>query len=159
MSNTISKAFWQTLALGALAGTRSLSAPAVTSHILSHHQSDKLENTPLKFIQSETAATTLKVLAITEAIADKLPFAPNRTVPLSLGFRCLAGALVGGSMYKAAGNNIVTGAILGSAVAAGATFLGLFLRKTMINKAHIPNPVAGLIEDSLVAGSGFLLAR
>lgn len=152
-------AFWQTVAFGILSGTRSLSAPAIASHRLSHHHSANLEKTPLNFIQSPKVATALKVLALTEVAADKLPSAPDRTIPASLAFRCLSGALVGASVYKAAGSSIVTGALVGSAVAAGASFLGLFLRKAMTNKAHIPNPLAGAIEDVLVAGSGFLLGR
>src|ERR1700759_2063833 len=69
---TITHPFWQVIGIGALAGLRSASAPAIASHILNHHHSKRLEGTPLNFMQSDTTASTLKLLAAGEMVMDKM---------------------------------------------------------------------------------------
>ncbi|MCJ8211538.1 DUF4126 family protein [Mucilaginibacter sp. RS28] len=152
------KHFWQTLGLGALAGMRSMSAPAVTSHILSHHHANKLEGTPLNFIQSDKVATALKVLAMGELVGDKMPKAPDRIQPIALGARILSGALAGASIYKAAGSNAVAGAVIGGAAAVASTFAFFYLRKTTVHHTKLIDPIAGAIEDALVLGGSTVLA-
>jgi uncharacterized membrane protein len=95
MKLKISNPFWQVLSLGLLAGMRSASAPAITSHILSSHRSGMLSKSSLGFMQSKNVSNVLKVIAAGELVADKLPFAPNRIKPFSLFARCLAGSLTG----------------------------------------------------------------
>ncbi|WDF53642.1 DUF4126 family protein [Mucilaginibacter sp. KACC 22063] len=158
MALKISKPFWQAISLGTLAGMRSMSAPAITSHILSHHHSKNLEGTPLNFIQSEKVATVLKVLAVSELLGDKIPSAPNRIKATALVSRCVAGALSGASIYKAAGENAITGGLLGGASAIASTFVSFFARKTTVKRSHLIDPVVGIIEDALVFGSAAGLA-
>ncbi|WPU91921.1 DUF4126 family protein [Mucilaginibacter sabulilitoris] len=155
----ISKPFWQVLSLGTLAGMRSTSAPVITSHILSHHQSKNLEHSPLKFMQSKTVAATLKVLALGEIVGDKLPSAPNRTKPAAIGARVLSGALAGAVIYKATGNNLIVGALLGGTAAFASTFGTFHLRKSVVKSSHIVDPIIGAIEDALVIGGSVGLAR
>jgi uncharacterized membrane protein len=159
MQLKISKPFWQVIGLGTLAGMRSTSAPVITSHLLSHHQSKKLEHSPLQFMQSKTVATTLKVLALGEIAGDKLPSAPNRIKPVVIGARVLAGALAGASIYKAAGGKIIWGALIGGSAAFASTFGSFFLRKSAVRSSHIIDPIIGVIEDALVIGSGIGLSR
>jgi uncharacterized membrane protein len=149
----------QVLGLGALAGMRSTSAPAITSHILSHHHSKKLENSPLNFMQSEKVATVLKIMALGELIGDKLPTAPNRIIPFACAGRCLSGALAGASIFKATGGNALIGGILGGAAAVASTFGSFYLRKGVVEKTKVLDPVIGAIEDALVISSGIGLAR
>ncbi|OKS86638.1 DUF4126 family protein [Mucilaginibacter polytrichastri] len=154
MALKITDQFWQTLSLGIIAGMRSMAAPAITSHILSHHHSKALEGSPLNLMQSEKVALVLKVLAVSEFVGDKMPSAPNRIKPTALGARFLSGALAGASIYKAAGGNAITGALLGGATAAASTFASFYIRKATVKKTGILDPVIGFIEDALVAGGG-----
>lgn len=158
MALKIAKPFWQAVSLGTLAGMRSMSAPAITSHILSRHHSANLEGTPLNFIQHERVADALKVLAVAELLGDKLPGAPNRIKPAVLVSRCLSGALAGASIYKAAGEHAVTGALLGGASAIASTFVSFFARKATVKNSTMIDPLVGMIEDALVFGGSAGLA-
>jgi uncharacterized membrane protein len=159
MANSITKPFWQALGLGTLAGLRSMSAPAVTSQILSHHHSKALEGSPLSFIQSEKVANALTLLALTELVADKLPSTPNRIKAPILATRCLSGALAGASIYKASGGNAYLGAVLGGSAAVLSSFGAFYLRKYTVKSTHLVDPIIGSIEDALVIGSGYTLAK
>lgn len=153
----ISKSFWQVLGLGLLAGMRATSAPTVVSHVLSKHPSRQLAKSPLRFMQSGGMALGMKVLAIGELVGDKLPKTPNRTSTTGVIGRCLSGSLAGATIYKASGNNALTGALLGSIVALGSTFGSYYLRKFIVDKAHVFDPYVGVIEDTLVTGGGACL--
>ena len=159
MKFKIAHPFWQVLGMGVLAGMRSSSAPVITSHILSHHHSKSLEKSPLRFMQSSNVATALKVMALSELVMDKLPSTPNRIKPPVLAARCLSGALAGASIFKATGNNAITGALLGGAAAFASTFGSFYLRKGTVSKTKLYDPVIGAIEDALVIGAGVGLAR
>lgn len=159
MAFKITKPFWQALGLGTLAGLRSMTGPAVTSQILSNHHSKALEGTPLNFIQSNKVATALTLLALTEIVADKLPGTPNRIKAPVLATRCLSGALAGASIYKASGGNAYLGALLGGSAAVLSSFGGFYLRKYTVKSTHLVDPIIGSIEDALVIGSGYGLAK
>ena len=154
MQLKLSKTFWQVLGLGVLAGMRTTSAPVVASQVLSRHPSKHLANSPLRLMQSTNVALGMKVLALGEAVGDKLPKTPNRIAAGGVIGRCFAGSLAGASIYKAAGKSALTGALLGSAVALGSTFGSYYLRRFVVNKTGIFDPYIGTIEDALVAGAG-----
>jgi uncharacterized membrane protein len=159
MKLKISHPFWQVIGLGTLAGMRSSSAPAIASHILSHHQTKNLDRSPLRFMQSKNVAIALKVMAVGEIIGDKLPSAPNRIKPAVLGFRVLSGALAGASVYKATGGKAAMGALIGGAAAFASTFGSFFLRKGTVKSSGLMDPIVGAIEDALVIGSGIELSN
>jgi len=159
MQLKISHPFWQVVGIGALAGMRTSSAPAITSHILSHHRSKRLEHSPLSFMQSKTVADTLKFLSMGELVMDKLPSTPNRIKPAGLAFRCLSGALAGASINKATGGKVLAGALLGGAAAIASTYITFILRKTIVKDTGIIDPIIGAIEDALVIGAGISLAQ
>ncbi len=154
MQFKISQPLWQAIGLGVLAGMRTASAPAIASHILSHHHSANIEKSSLGFMQSKNVATVLKVLAIGELFVDKLPSTTNRIKPAGVIFRCLAGSLAGASIYKASGNNALHGVLLGSIAALGSTFGSYYLRKDTVRKLRVFDPIIGAIEDALVVGAG-----
>jgi uncharacterized membrane protein len=156
---TITHPFWQVVGIGALAGLRSAAAPAIASHILSEHHSQRLENTPLNFMQSDTTTTVLKILAAGELIMDKMPFTPNRIKPAGVAFRCLSGALAGASISKATGGKIGAGILFGATAALASTYLGFLLRKATVKATGIIDPVIGALEDALVLGAGARLIR
>jgi uncharacterized membrane protein len=151
--------FWQTIGLGVLAGMRSMSAPALLSHSLAKKPSKALGKSRLRFLQSPTAATVLKVMAGGEMVGDKLPGAPDRTAPPVLGGRIVSGALVGAATYKAAGGKPLAGALFGSLAAIGATYGALALRKRLGRASGLPDPVWGLTEDCVTVASGLALLQ
>jgi uncharacterized membrane protein len=155
----ISNPFWQVVGLGVLAGMRTSSAPAITSHILSHHHSKKLEHSPLSFMQSDITANALKVMALSELVVDKLPSTPNRIKPAGLVFRCLSGALAGASISKATEDNAIVGALLGASAALASSYLSFFLRKGTVRYTKLVDPLIGAIEDALVIGAGVGLVQ
>ncbi|MVN91922.1 DUF4126 family protein [Mucilaginibacter aquatilis] len=159
MSFKISKPFWQALSLGAIAGSRSMAAPAITSHILSQHKSVAMEHSPLSFMQSDKTATAFKLLAVAEFVGDKMPTAPNRVALPALTGRFLTGALAGASVYKAGGGNAALGALLGGGAAILSTFGSFYLRKATVKSSHILDPLIGGLEDALVVGAGTGLAN
>ncbi len=154
MKIKISKPLWQVIGLGTLAGMRTASAPVIASHILSHHQSKNLTQSPLRFMQSVSVANTLKVMSFSELVVDKLPSTPNRIKPFGVLARSLSGALAGASIYKASGNNAFVGAVIGGSAALVSTFGSYYLRKGVVKGSHIIDPVIGAIEDALVIGAG-----
>ncbi len=110
-------------------------------------------------MQSDKMALLLKVFAVGEFIGDKLPNTPNRIKTAGVAFRCLTGSLAGASIYKVSGNNAITGALLGSVAALGATYGSYFLRKEIVSSTHIFDPIIGAIEDALVIGAGIGLVE
>ncbi len=109
-------------------------------------------------MQSQTTATILKILALGEFVGDKLPTAPNRIAPLGVISRCFSGSLAGASIYKAAGNKVIAGALVGAVVALGATYGTFALRRNIVRKFKLSDPVVGAIEDTLVVVGGVGLA-
>lgn len=159
MKIVITKPHWQVITLGLLAGMRAMSAPAISSRMLSKVHSKRLKNSPLKFMQSDTTANVLSVMAIGEFVGDKIPSAPNRISPPALIGRCISGALSGAGIYKASGGNAYTGALLGGVTAIAATFGSFFLRKNMVKHSHLIDPIIGSIEDAIVLGTSLSLAE
>jgi len=151
--------FWQVVGIGTLAGMRTSSAPAIASQILSHHHSKRLEKSLLKFMQSKTVANILTLLTVTEVIADKLPTTPNRIEAGGVIFRGLSGALAGASIYKSSGHNVIAGVLIGAASAVASTYASFFLRRGIVKRTSIADPVIGALEDALVIGSGIGLIQ
>lgn len=159
MRQKASTQFFQVFNLGVMAGMRSNAAPAVASHILSQQYSPELAESPLKFMQSAGVSNVLKILAVGELIGDKLPGTGNRIVPMSVLFRCSAGALAGASIYKANGNNVIKGALLGAAAAFGSTFVSFYMRKAVVETTGLYDPIAGVIEDAIVLGGAAFITE
>jgi len=151
--------FWQVLGMGLVTGMRSTAAPVITSHILSHHRTKKLDKSPLRFLQKETVETALKLLALSELVMDKLPSAPNRIGMQGVIGRGLAGALAGASIFKATGGKAMAGALLGGSAAVASTFGSFYLRRGLVKKTRVFDPFIGAVEDALVIGAGVGLAH
>ncbi|WP_276496987.1 DUF4126 family protein [Pontibacter litorisediminis] len=153
------KVLYKALAMGALAGMRSLSAPALLSHVLLDQKNGALANTPLRFLQNKYVANTLAGLAATELLGDKLPAAPDRTVVSSLLMRAASGAVVGAAVYGSRHRSLAEGAALGAAAAVAATYASFYLRKTLCEKTSLADPVIGALEDALVLTGGLQAAK
>lgn len=144
----------KTIGLAAMAGMRSMSAPALLSDYLKEHPSRRLRNTPLYFMQSEKAATIFKILAAIEMLGDKSPSAPDRIKPSSLLVRGLSGALVGATLSRARRKRNVGGGAVGFISALASSYIIYYLRKKLAKNSLIPDPVLGFLEDLLVVKGG-----
>lgn len=154
-----SSPFWQTLGLGAVAGMRSMTAPALLSSALRQHPSKRLAKSALSWLQTKGAANTLKVLAGAEMASDKLPGMPDRTVPPVLAGRALSGALVGAALYRANRGSLLKGAAVGSLGAVAGSFAALYLRKLTSQRTPLKEPWAGFLEDALTVATGKAVLR
>ncbi len=153
------RALGQTLGLGAVAGVRTMSAPALLSRAASRGHIEGIEGTPFAFLASPRTARILTVLAVGEAVADKLPFAPDRTSTPGLIGRMASGALVGAALFTAAERRATIGAGLGLLTAAAASYPSYYLRVKTQEKLGAPNWAVGLVEDALAEGAGLLALR
>ncbi|MBA3472497.1 MAG: DUF4126 family protein, partial [Rubrobacter sp.] len=118
-----------------------------------------IEGTPFAFLASPRTARILTVLAVGEAVADKLPFAPDRTSTPGLIGRMASGALVGAALFTAAERRATIGAGLGLLTAAAASYPSYYLRVKTQEKLGAPNWAVGLVEDALAEGAGLLALR
>jgi uncharacterized membrane protein len=149
----------RTLGLGAVAGMRSMSAPALLSRAASRGSIEGIEGTPFAFLASPRAARILTVLAVGEALADKLPFSPDRISPPGLIGRMASGGLVGAALFAAAERRAVIGAGLGLLASAAASYPSYYLRVKTQEKLGLPNWAVGLVEDALAEVAGLLTLR
>ena len=146
--------YLQAAGLGVIAGMRSMSAPALTSDHFARHPSLFLEASPLKNLASPKTAQVLKLMALGEIGADKLPGIPNRTAPGPLGGRGVSGGVCGAAIFAAAGKPAALGAILGASAAIVSTCATYFLRRRAGEVSKIPDAVLAGAEDALMLGLG-----
>lgn len=146
--NSKQKAWRNTIALGAIAGMRSMAAPATVSRQLSrrrfHWPRGKVES----FLSEETTSNILMTAAVAEMLVDKLPFAPNRVRILPLAGRAAAGALAGWSLGRR--DSRVVLASVGAATAIATAFVTFHLRTSIAKRSRIPDTLLGLAEDAAV---------
>lgn len=142
------------IGLGALAGLRGVSAPAFLSYYLSHEASKKLGGTIFSPLADERVSALLGLAAVGEIIADKLPFVADRTDTGPLVGRAASGALVGAVIFINEGKQPLAGAAIGVTTALASTLLSFQLRTRATSKLHIPNVLAGLLEDGIVVAAG-----
>lgn len=141
--------------IGVVAGMRSMMAPAVLSHKLSHTIPASEPHSAVEYAANPTTATVLKVLAVGELIADKLPGTPARTDLPGLGFRMLSGGTCGALMNQVEGQAVAQGAVLGGFGAVVGSFLFMRLRLWIDEELGLPDPVVALAEDALTVALGW----
>ena len=144
------------LAIGVVAGLRSLTAPAVVSWAAQWNWIN-LQNSHLAFLGSIRAAWILTALAVAELVSDKLPFTPARTKPGGLLARIATGGLCGAALCVTAGESVILGAILGAVGAVAGAFAGYELRHRLVTKRNASDLVIALIEDAVAIGGAFLI--
>lgn len=137
--------------LGAVAGLRALTAPALLGYFASSEKDDDLKNNPLA---SPKVSAAVGLLAVGELVGDKLPFTPNRTEIPGLAARIVSGAFVGGSICAARKKFVLTGAILGAASAVAAAYAGQNIRRIISEESDVPSAVLGAVEDVIAVGIG-----
>lgn len=151
----VTPATLKTLGLGAIAGLRSMSAPALLARAV---RRGNLDAPNLPALGSPKLSTLLALLAVGEMIADKTPFIPARTSAPALFGRMLSGALAGATLFASEGRRKNSGAVLGALSAFGAAYAGEGIRTAGARKG-IPDPILGALEDMLVYALGTRLLR
>ena len=142
-------------AMGAVAGMRTLSGPAML--LRAAKSGLQIADREIGVLSHPAAAKTATALAAAEFIADKLPFLPKRTGKAPLTGRAVSGALSGAAVCSARKRSIFVGALLGAAAAIGTAYGVYHLRKKIVERFHWPDPIVALAEDALVAGCGMLV--
>ena len=145
-------------ALGAVAGLRSMMAPALLSQA-ARTGSISLEGTQFEFLSTQRTADIATGAAVLELVGDKLPFTPDRTSPLPLIARAASGAIVGAALSAARKKDLLPGALVGAAAALAAAFAGYFLRKKLTENGTAPDLLVALAEDALAFGVGTVALR
>lgn len=136
------------LAAGAVAGMRTMTAPAVVSFKMKRIA--KAEGLPHpRGLSGSPVSTALAVAALGELIADKLPKAPSRTDPPALIMRGISGAFAGAALSGTHRNDRITGAVLGGLAAIGASYGMYYLRAWLVKKTGVPDAVVAIGEDAL----------
>jgi uncharacterized membrane protein len=150
---------WRTLGLGAIAGLRSVAAPAALSRAVERGDVDGLENTPFATLGSPRVSTALRLFEIGEMFVDKLPvIVPSRTAPPPLLGRAASGGLVGAALFASGGRRVAAGGVLGAVSAVAAAYATERLRLQIAGRLGIPDFAVALSEDALVLfGSARLL--
>jgi uncharacterized membrane protein len=145
--------------LAAIAGLRSMAAPALLSRTVRRGDVEGLQYTPFAALGFPKVSTALQLMMIGELVADKTPFVPSRTSPPALLGRALSGALVGTTLFISEGRRGTSGAVLGALCAVAAAYAGERLRAQGTEKLGLPDIVLAFVEDGIVLFSGSRLLR
>lgn len=143
-------------AMGAVAGMRSMSAPAMVSQVAKAGEI-AMGHPELDFLHSPKTAYAMTALAVGEVIADKLPFMPKRTGGPALLGRAIAGGLSGAAISSSQRKSPFWGAVAGTAGAIAAAYAFYHLRRAAQEKWHVPDTAAAILEDAIVAAGGMLV--
>lgn len=146
--------YLKAICMGVVAGMRSMAAPAFTSHYLARKESKELADSPFGLMGSPRVAQALKIAAVGEMVADKLPVIPDRIAPGPLVARILSGALCGASLCTAEGKRASVGAICGGLSAVASAYAFYHLRREIGESVALPDTALGLSEDALVICTG-----
>jgi uncharacterized membrane protein len=141
--------------IGALAGLRTFTPPAVVSHA-ARRSLVPLRRSRLRFLRSSGAANTIAALAIGELVADKLPSMPSRLEAGALTARAASGAVCGAAIASArrsSGKTIAAGAVLGGLAALAGACTGYHVRRQLSLKLNVPDPAVAVVEDILAIGA------
>ena len=140
--------------IGAVAGLRTLAAPAVLAWAAKRRWI-RLGNSPFATIISAQASTRLTDLAVSELIADKLPFTPSRLKAGPLASRVVSGAVCGATIYGVVERPLVEGAVLGGVGAIAGALAGYHMRKRL--RHDMPDLGVAVLEDVLAIGGAVII--
>lgn len=136
--------------LGAIAGLRSMAAPAALSRAAAAGRIGGLSDTPFAVLGSSKVSTLLTFFEAGELIGDKLPMTPSRTSAPPLLGRAASGAVAGAALFVSSERRAATGGVLGAASAVAAAYVGERLRTRIGQLTGVQDPAVALIEDAIV---------
>lgn len=150
--------FAAAIGIGAIAGLRSMTAPAVVSWARKENWIHAPSRS-LAFLKSKKTVSIISALAIGELVVDKLPGTPNRTEPIGLAVRVLTGGFSAGALCAPKKRSIATGAMLGGLAAVAGAFIGYATRRRLHERLHWNHTAVALAEDAIAVSGGVLLVR
>ena len=137
--------------IGVVAGLRAFTAPAVLAWAAKRGWI-RLGNSPFATIISAKASKRITDLALSELVADKLPFTPSRLKAGPLATRIVSGAVCGAAIYGVVKRPLIEGAVLGGVGAIAGAFAGYHIRKRL--SRDMPDAVACRGARAVCAGLG-----
>lgn len=160
----MTNSYLRSFLIGAIAGMRSLSAPAVISNIFTSSFFPRKylpgrKGSIFKLLANSKTAGTLKVLTMGEMIADKMPGIPPRISRGPLIGRAAAGAASGAALSAKDGKKIIIGAAAGAAGAVAAAYAFYALRTKAAEKFKVKDTFVGMAEDALMIGGAGLISK
>jgi uncharacterized membrane protein len=148
MERSLPEGYPVALWLGAIAGMRSLLAPAALAQWLREHP-ESLAAGKAYYLERLGSLRWLERLSLLELAADKLPMMPDRIRGTGLLGRLVSGTVCGVAASRTAGGRPLVGALLGLTTAAAATFGSYHLRHWLCRRLRMPDALVGTLEDSL----------
>ncbi|HUO60418.1 MAG TPA: hypothetical protein VMU24_07095 [Candidatus Acidoferrales bacterium] len=145
--------------IGVVAGLRSMTAPAVTSRTLARSGFDETEPRWIATLSRPEIARWLAFAAAGELLVDKLPIAPNRTVPPSLLWRIASGAACGAAVAHLSGGNLRSGALAGGAGAVIGSYTGQNIRRMIGQILGVPDVLVAVAEDAVATLAAYSVVR
>jgi uncharacterized membrane protein len=142
-------------AIGALAGLRTFTPPAVLSRKYKSRCLSPRKNA-LTLLGASKVASSLTKLAAGELLADKLPFTPSRLTAKPFAARIVSGAVCGAAICAYSGESIQDGAVLGGLGAIAGSLAGYQLRKKFAQ--NFPDLAVAVAEDIVAIGGSFAIA-
>lgn len=140
--------------IGLAAGQRSITPLAAAALAARAHRLPPDNGAP-RFFGCLATAVGFSALAVGELLGDKMPSAPDRTVPAGLAARLLSGALAGASLAPRQERG--PAAVMGAAGAILGGYLGLAARKRAMRR--FGQTRSGMVEDMLTLGATTLLSE
>jgi uncharacterized membrane protein len=139
------------IGIGAAAGLRPMTALAVIAWALKRG-SIRPGRSPFVGIVSASASKRLAELAISELIADKLPFTQSRLNAAPLASRVVSGAICGAAIHGTLKQPVSEGAVLGGLGAIAAAITAHYVRQRL--NREMSDFAVALVEDALAVGVG-----
>ena len=140
--------------IGAVAGLRTLTAPAVLAWA-AKNELIQLGSSPFAALISAKASERITDFAVSELIADKLPFTPSRLNAAPLASRIVSGAVCGATISGVMKRPLSEGAIFGGLGAIVGALVGYHARKRL--SRQMPGLGVAVLEDALAVGGGVLI--
>jgi uncharacterized membrane protein len=142
------------LLIGAIAGLRTMTAPAAVSWAASVGWLD-VSGTWLAFLANPWVRWIFTAIALVELVVDQLPSTPSRTVPPQFAARIVTGGLAGATV-GAAGGVVLGGLLAGVVGAVGGTVGGRACRGWLAKALGSDHPAA-FLEDAVALGGALLI--
>jgi uncharacterized membrane protein len=139
------------LAIGVVAGLRSMIAPALVAWAARLGWIN-LHSTAVAWMSSTGAVVVFSLVAIGELIGDKLPFTPKRTQPLPLSARIILGGFCGLCLSAAMHRSLFPAAIVGAIGGFLGAFAGYNVRMWLVRSLHTRDVLIALAEDLIALG-------
>lgn len=142
--------------IGCICGVRAFTGPALLCWAAAAGWLSVVHS-PVAFLGSHIVLAVSFLLALLEIAIDKAPQLPARVESGPLFFRFFSGAFCGAVLAFACHRTVVFALLYGSFGALIGAIVGHWFRKTLMNRLHLPNVLAGFSEETIVILAGIWL--